>query len=1078
MDRRTRANGIAARHSVRKLVLLALAAVFVMQLSAAAQTAPDASGSPGKQSAVDPNAIGSYSAVLYDNTNGLPTSEANVIAQTSEGFLWIGCYGGLIRYDGNTFVRMDSSSGITSVRCLFVDSHDRLWIGTNDNGLFLMEGGEIRRWGEEDGLQGLSIRGILEDDTGMIYVASTGGLAMLDRDLTVRLPEEPYLCESFMHELRSVDDGHVYGLTGEGDIFSMRGGELDWFLDRGNSRFKGISCIMPDPSYPGHMYVESRNGQVYYGTPENGFSDASEIDIRPLKFVQEFHFIDGKLWICAGNGIGYLDENGFHILQNVPMDSSVGSVTTDYEGNLWFTSTRQGIMKLVPNRFSNLLQGTEQSDTVVNTTCMYDGQLFVGTDTGLCVLRGDNLVRSIHLNTPQPLPTNNAANKAQTDNLIALLDGLRIRSIIRDSHDRIWISTWRSLGLLRYDHGDLKVFGVEDGLFSDHLRTVVECSDGSFLVACSGGVNVVEGDTVTASYGAEDGIGNTDILTVCDGPDGKIFIGTDGDGIYVVGQDGVRHIGQEDGLRSGVVMRIKRDRTRDIYWIVTGNSLAWMDPECHVTTLDHFPYFNNFDLYENSSDMMWVLSGNGIYVLPVEELLENTDLQPVHFAVSNGLPSIPTSNAYSELTPEGVLYIAGASGVSRVNIEAPMDKVSDLLMAVPYVDADDVRIYPDESGRFVIKSNVQKLTIYPYVFNYSLTTPQVTYCLYGFDRKSVTVSRSELVPVDYTNLPGGNYTFSMQLNDSLGREDNRCSVEIVKERAIYENLWFYLLAFILALAAVSVIVGTYVRRRIRALEEKHQAETERQRIGTELSMASRIQNSMLPHTAFPDRHEFDIYASMDPAKEIGGDFYDYFLIDDDHLCMVMADVSGKGIPAALFMMVSKVILQSCAMLGRAPADILTKTNDAISSDNKVDMFVTVWLGILEISTGRLTAANAGHEYPVLMKNGKFELLKDKHGFVIGGLEGMKYKEYEIQLAPGDKIFLYTDGVPEATDTDDQMFGTERMLAALNEAPERTPKQILENVRCAVDSFVREAEQFDDLTMLCMEYRGTDEARDT
>ena len=249
---------------------------------------------------------------------------------------------------------------------------------------------------------------------------------------------------------------------------------------------------------------------------------------------------------------------------------------------------------------------------------------------------------------------------------------------------------------------------------------------------------------------------------------------------------------------------------------------------------------------------------------------------------------------------------------------------------------------------------------------------------------------------------------------------------------------------------------------------------EKERIGAELTLATRIQEAMLPHVfpPFPERTEFDIYASMDPAKEVGGDFYDFFLIDDDHLCMVMADVSGKGIPAALFMMACKIILQSVAMLGRSPAEILDKTNEAICSNNEAHMFVTVWLGILEISTGRLTAANAGHEYPALKKpDGQFELFKDKHGFVLGGMAGMVYREYALQLEPGSKLFLYTDGVPEATDAAYELFGKERMLAALNEEPGGTPEQLLKNVRRAVDAFVKDAEQFDDLTMLCLEYKG-------
>ena len=263
----------------------------------------------------------------------------------------------------------------------------------------------------------------------------------------------------------------------------------------------------------------------------------------------------------------------------------------------------------------------------------------------------------------------------------------------------------------------------------------------------------------------------------------------------------------------------------------------------------------------------------------------------------------------------------------------------------------------------------------------------------------------------------------------------------------------------------------------------HRVETitaEKERIGTELTLATRIQSAMLPSTfpAFPDRSEFDIYASMDPAREVGGDFYDFYMIDDDHLCIEMADVSGKGVPAALFMMASQILLANNANAGKSPAQILTDTNASICSNNREEMFVTVWIGILEISTGRLTAANAGHEYPVLRRAGEqFELIKDRHGFVIGGMDGIRYREYELQLNPGDKLFLYTDGLPEATDAKNRMFGNERMLAALNWSPDSSPERILANVRRSVDFFVKDAEQFDDLTMLCLEYKGKTHSED-
>lgn len=254
---------------------------------------------------------------------------------------------------------------------------------------------------------------------------------------------------------------------------------------------------------------------------------------------------------------------------------------------------------------------------------------------------------------------------------------------------------------------------------------------------------------------------------------------------------------------------------------------------------------------------------------------------------------------------------------------------------------------------------------------------------------------------------------------------------------------------------------------------------EKERNHTELDLARRIQMDMLPSTfpAFPDRQDFDIYAVMDPAREVGGDFYDFFLIDDDHLCLVIADVASKGVPAALFMMASMIITNNTAMADNDydPGAILETANKLLNAHNSEDMFVTVWMGILNTRTGLLRAANAGHEYPAVMRpGGSFELYKDKHGFVLGTMEGMKYKTYEMQLEPGSKLFVYTDGVPEATNAHEELMGTDRMLEALNKEPDASPEELLNNMRKAIDEFVAGADQFDDLTMLCIEYRGPQE----
>ena len=247
---------------------------------------------------------------------------------------------------------------------------------------------------------------------------------------------------------------------------------------------------------------------------------------------------------------------------------------------------------------------------------------------------------------------------------------------------------------------------------------------------------------------------------------------------------------------------------------------------------------------------------------------------------------------------------------------------------------------------------------------------------------------------------------------------------------------------------------------------------DKERIRTEISVAARIQQDMLPRS-YPERREFELCASMEPAREVGGDLYDFYLIDDDHLALTIADVSDKGIPASLFMAVSKTILKNRTLLGGTPAEILTDANVQLCEGNETMQFITVWLGILTISTGELICANGGHENPG-MRLGKapFEMIRTKHSPVLGAIPDIVYRDEKYQLSPGDVVFVYTDGVTEATAADKALFTEDRLESVLRSTvPEDEPSDILQKVHNAVDDFVGDAPQFDDLTMLCMVYRG-------
>ena len=249
---------------------------------------------------------------------------------------------------------------------------------------------------------------------------------------------------------------------------------------------------------------------------------------------------------------------------------------------------------------------------------------------------------------------------------------------------------------------------------------------------------------------------------------------------------------------------------------------------------------------------------------------------------------------------------------------------------------------------------------------------------------------------------------------------------------------------------------------------------EKERIGAELNVAAQIQADMLPNIfpPFPERKDFDLYATMNPAKEVGGDFYDLFLVDDDHLVLVMADVSGKGVPAALFMVISKTLIKDRAMLGGTPAEVLSYANEQLCVGNEAELFVTVWMAVIELSTGKGIAANAGHEHPVIKRaGGEWELVVYKHSPAVATMEGMKFREHEFELHPGDTLYVYTDGVPEATNADNELFGTDRMLEALTQCGSTDPMELLPAVKKSIDVFVGDAPQFDDITMLGMHYSG-------
>lgn len=295
---------------------------------------------------------------------------------------------------------------------------------------------------------------------------------------------------------------------------------------------------------------------------------------------------------------------------------------------------------------------------------------------------------------------------------------------------------------------------------------------------------------------------------------------------------------------------------------------------------------------------------------------------------------------------------------------------------------------------------------------------------------------------------------------------------VITGKMLCDASLFFVLPRALILLGLSSICTTVAGRTRRLLERQIRDSQERQRISTELDVATRIQADMLPciFPAFPERPEFDVFASMNPAKEVGGDFYDFFMVDETHLAIVIADVSGKGVPAALFMVIGKTLINDHTKPDTDLGQVFTEVNDLLCKSNNEGLFITAFEGVLNLVTGEFRFVNAGHEMPFLARSGHaYEPYKLRAGFVLAGMEGMEYRSGSIQLSPGDKIFQYTDGVTEATNASHELYGMKRLSEILARNTDKPPAELLPLIKADIDAFVGEAPQFDDITMLCVEY---------
>ncbi|MCR4787779.1 MAG: response regulator [Lachnospiraceae bacterium] len=689
-----------------------------------------------------------YTTKLFDATNGLNSSDANCVYGSRDGYVWIGNNGGIIRHDGTSFERLDTSYGLTSGRVIYEDSSSRLWIGTNDNGVVVMDGNEHKHITYEDGLPSSSIRTFAEGINGYVYIGTANGLVYADNDMNIARVNDVRLENETVSRLVADMNGLVYGCTKNGCIFTVNSGSVSYFLRSGEGKFPKISMMLADPRSPGKVYMGAEQDTVYYGRLSGDSEGYKKIYIPGLGNVNWMSYECGRVWIASDNLVGYLDDdNCFHEIDISPVDNPVDMITSDYQGNIWIASARQGVMKIVTNNFVNIPSGAGIADGAVNSTCLYKEQLYIGTDKGLSILE-------------------ESSHRSITNDLTNFLAEIKIRCIARDSENNLWIGTYsKDCGLVCYtDKGVIRKYTDKDGMLSNQINCIRIASDGSVLIGTNGGLNVIKNGLIVRAVGASDSISNTVFLTVEEGGNGVLYAGTDGDGIYMIKGDNVMKIGRDNGLTSDVIVKIKKDIIFGCYWIITSNSIEYMR-EGAITNIETFPYNNNFDIFADKLGNRWILSSQGVYCVSGKDMLDDDITAYRLYSLSNGLDGIPTDNSSSDLDDEGNLYIAQRTGVSVVNIDHYYDRDTYVKMFIRSLYCNNELIMPDANGNYSLPAAQGRIQITPSILDYTLTDPLVRVYLEGAKDEGVTSVQSKLSPLEYTDLGYGDYVLHLQILD-------------------------------------------------------------------------------------------------------------------------------------------------------------------------------------------------------------------------------------------------------------------------------------------------------------------------
>ena len=831
----------------------------------------------------------SYIRTIYNKENGLPSGKTNAIAETRDGVLWIGTYEGLYRFNGNEFKFMDNLDSIKTVRSLFVDNENRLFVGTNDDGISVLINEKVTGILDEDsGLPNNSVRCITRGLNNLYYVGTSGAMAVLSIEDGLQVKKtfpqiEGVIC------IDSDENGNIAAVTYDGKLFILNGTKIIEL--RKNELFTSVTF-----SNDGIIYASTENSQIRKFKIQKNYDAynvipvdfGNEISCPDLRHINSLYFYDDVLFVAADNGIGYFFNNNFEKIETGSFNNSIDNVLIDFQENLWFTSSRLGLLKMCKSPFSEIYLSAGFQEVVVNSIASFEGNLYFATDEGLSAI-------------------NQKTGKSVSNELTEYLKRTRIRCLLKSSDNKFWICT-KSKGLLCVDSSGNIIKVVQN----HQARVVKELRDGTIVVGANDGIGFIKDFQILKWFSDSDGLETPMILTINQTKNDVVFAGTDGGGICVfkiIEGEWIfeQVLNRKNGLSSNVVLRTVNDFDGSIetgnFFAVTSNGICYIIPsgdEYQIRYLANFPYTNNYDMVISNNKSVFVLGSAGIFEVNRNELLSGEKLEYNLLDLKKGLRGSLTANSWNYIDENNNLYLSCDSGASCINLDTFDKDDNSYRIQLKSVLIDDENYYLQKDAPCVISPEKERLEIFPEVINYSISNPLVSVYLEGVDEKPQIIPQKSLTSFVYTHIEPGVYNFHIGILNDKGTNVVEEAVYVFQKQShFYDYLWFKFYLIIVAAIAIAWLTW-YLTFNIQSKRiEKQQKEIDdfkkQVRMVNETIFA--IANSVEARDKSTGRHSLRVADySVLIAKEIG---YSDVELENLHKIGLLHDIGKIGVPDSI-----------------------------------------------------------------------------------------------------------------------------------------------------------------------------------